>query len=280
MNDITSSSPNRQMPLIEIQFANIRRVEHNGIEFFSLVDLMAVFSDLESRPDVLWRRTSARLTQDGFQHDQKVIKLKLQARDGKMRLTECADGQTVMRIVQSIPSPNAEFVRDWLAGMGYQAYEEARKPEKAVIRRETELEMYDAAGYGQHPAVQLFRKRHQNKETFKCLMTAVDRVCEKPNYSHFVNSEYLALFGEIAANLKIILGSESIRDALPPYQLAILTAAEAGLQLIFEHRDRLTMDEILNIIERHVRPIGKNLKELCDSLGIHHITGQRLIKGG
>ena len=89
----------------------IRRTEQDGKSFYSLVDIMAEFSDLGSRPDVLWKRTRERLEQDGFQLDHAVIKLKLTALDGKKHPTDCADTETCLRIVQSIPSPKAEPLR-------------------------------------------------------------------------------------------------------------------------------------------------------------------------
>ena len=281
MNNLTNSTPNRQMSLFETEFSKIRRVEHEGKEYFSMVDVMAVFSDLETRPDVLWKRTSTRLTQDGFQYDQKVIKLKLKSlKDGKLYATDCADGEAVFRIVQSIPSPTAEPFRQWLAAMGYGAYQEMRNPALAVIRRESEIRKAEAAGYADHPAVKAFRLRNQNIDTFKSLMTAVNRVCERPHYGHLVNAEYMALFGEIASDLKAILKSDSIRNALPNDQLTTLTAAESRLETLLNHYGHMSMDELLEAVDMVIRPMGDDLRKFCDLLGVHHVTGERLLKSG
>ena len=281
MNNLTNSIPNRQMSLIEMQLSNIRRVEYEGVEYFSLVDVMTIFSDLESRPVVLWRRTKQRLEKDGSSVVSQVIQLKLKSpKDGKLYATDCADGETVMRIVQSIPSSSAEDIRQWLASLGYQAYQEMRDPSKAVIRRESELRRYEEAGYADHPAVKLFRQRNQNIDTFKSLMTAVNRVCENPHYGHFVNAEYLALFGEIASDLKTILKTESIRNALPMVQLTTLTAAESRLELVIEHYNSMSMDSLLEIVDQVIRPMGDDLRKFCDLLGVHHVTGERLLKSG
>ena len=89
----------------------IRRTEQDGKSFYSLVDIMAEFSDLGSRPVTLWKRTRERLEQDGFQLYQSVIQLKMLSKDGKRYATDCADAETCLRIVQSIPSPKAEPLR-------------------------------------------------------------------------------------------------------------------------------------------------------------------------
>lgn len=279
MNNLTNSTPNRQMSLLEARFSNIRRVEHEGIEYFSLVDIMAEFSNTKAARQY-WNDTKKRLQKDGFQLSEKILQLKLKSQDGKMYATDCTDGETMFRILQSVPSEQAEDVRQWLASLGYQAYEEERNPAQAVIRRESELRKYEEAGYGQHPAVKLFRQRNQNIDTFKSLMTAVNRVCEKPHYGHFVNAEYLALFGEIASDLKTILKTESIRSALPSAQLTTLTAAETRLEMVIEHYSRMSMDDLLNAVDQTIRPMGEDLRKFCDMLGIHHITGERLITSG
>lgn len=279
MSNLTSSTPNRQMSLIESQFSSIRRIEHEGIEYFSLVDIMSVFSDTKAARQY-WSDTKKRLQKDGFQLSGKILQLKLTAQDGKLRETDCADGETAFRIVQSIPSPMAEDVRQWLASLGYRAYQEECNPALAVIRRESELRKLEASGYADHPAVKLFRQRNQNIDTFKSLMTAVNRVCENPHYGHFVNAEYLALFGEIASDLKTILKTESIRNALPMVQLTTLTAAESRLELVIEHYNRMSMDSLLEIVDQVIRPMGDDLRKFCDLLGVHHITGERLLKSG
>ncbi|MFA5377879.1 MAG: hypothetical protein WC455_19165 [Dehalococcoidia bacterium] len=279
MNNLTNSTPNRQMSLLEARFSNIRRIEHEGIEYFSLVDIMAEFSNTKAARQY-WNDTKKRLQKDGFQLSEKILQLKLKAQDGKLYATDCTDGETMFRIVQSIPSDKAEPVRQWLASLGYGAYQEVRNPALAVIRRETELRRAEDSGYGQHPAVKLFRQRNQNIDTFKSLMTAVNRVCENPHYGHFVNAEYLALFGEIASDLKAILKTESIRNALPMVQLTTLTAAESRLEAVVEHYDHMSMAELLDVVDKIIRPMGKDLRNFCDMLGVHHITGERLITSG
>ncbi len=93
----------------------IRRVSVNGVLYFSLIDIMAEFSDTQTEAKWYWRDTKKRLEQDGFQLGGQVSQLKLKARDGKMRLTDVADAETCLRILQSVPSPKVEPIRQWMA---------------------------------------------------------------------------------------------------------------------------------------------------------------------
>jgi hypothetical protein len=93
----------------------IRRTEVDGVLYFSVIDLMAEFSDTVADAKYYWRDTKKRLEQDGFQVGEKISQLKLPARDGKMRQTDVADAETCLRILQSVPSPKVESIREWMA---------------------------------------------------------------------------------------------------------------------------------------------------------------------
>ena len=101
---------------------------------FSVVDVVATLSN-STNPQVYWRVLKKRLMDEGS--NQTVTNcngFKLMAQDGKMRETDIADVQTLFRIIQSIPSPNAEPFKLWLAKVGYERVEEIEDPEKAVNR--------------------------------------------------------------------------------------------------------------------------------------------------
>lgn len=103
----------------------IRRQWHDGRWFFSVVDVIAVLTDSEA-PRTYWGVLKGRLKAEGAsQLITNCKQLKMLAMDGKMRLTDAADAETMLRIIQSIPSPKAEPVRQWLAHVGAQRLEEA-----------------------------------------------------------------------------------------------------------------------------------------------------------
>jgi DNA-damage-inducible protein D len=74
----------------------------------------------------------------------KIGQLKMKAEDGKMRLTDCANTETLLRIIQSIPSPKAEPFKRWLAQVGYERIQEIEDPELAMKRM---TDTYEAKGY-------------------------------------------------------------------------------------------------------------------------------------
>lgn len=115
---------------------NIRRHWDDKQEkwWFSVVDIITILTN-SSNPQVYWRVLKKRLLDEGANETvTKCNGLKMEAPDGKMRLTDVADTETVFRLIQSIPSPNAEPFKLWLARVGYERVEEAEDPEKAIQR--------------------------------------------------------------------------------------------------------------------------------------------------
>ena len=120
----------------------IRRLYDETTEtwWFSVVDVIKV---LTSQPDTqrasgYWRLLKTRLTKEGSQTVTECNGLKLLAEDGKSRLTDCATAETLLRLVQSVPSPKAEPIKLWLAKVGYERMQEIADPSLALNRaRET-----------------------------------------------------------------------------------------------------------------------------------------------
>ena len=124
----------------------IRRIwdEEQEKWFFSVVDAVAVLTDSQN-PAVYWRVMKKRLIDEGaLETVTKCNGLKMLAADGKMRLTDMADTETMFRLIQSIPSPNAEPFKLWLARVGYERVEETVDPELAIQRA---MQMYLKKGY-------------------------------------------------------------------------------------------------------------------------------------
>lgn len=264
--------PPNQLSLLDLQFSEIRRATVDEMEYFSLVDVMTLFSDMETRPDILWKRTADRLERDGFSVRSNVIKLKLEARDGKFYATDCADGKTVLRIIQSIPSKRAEPVREWLAELGYREMES-----HAARKRQEVIAKHEAAGYGNHPEIQRLKDRDANIAVFKSLKSTIAQCCDQPKWGRIINAEYAAMFGEVAATLETILQAKSVRDNLPSLQLTLLTAAERSLQEVLRQQDRMSSEQIEATIQTVIAPLGDYLRNLCNALNVHHVTGKPLL---
>ncbi|MCL4390016.1 MAG: Bro-N domain-containing protein [Patescibacteria group bacterium] len=111
----------------------IRRlwVEKEEKWYFSVVDVVGALTGSEN-PRKYWNKLAERLRSEGSQSVTKCHQLKLLAPDGKYYLTDAADTETLFRLIQSIPSPNAEPFKLWLARVGYERVEESQDPELAI----------------------------------------------------------------------------------------------------------------------------------------------------
>jgi hypothetical protein len=116
------SSDDRSIAVIEEQAdTTIRRDEVDGIMYFSVIDVIAILTD-SAAPRKYWNAMKARITEEGFlEASTKCRQLKLRASDGKARTTDAADTETLLRIIQSVPSPKAEPIKQWLARVGAKA---------------------------------------------------------------------------------------------------------------------------------------------------------------
>lgn len=124
----------------------VRRIwdEEKELWYFSVVDVIAVLTDSDN-PQVYWRVMKKRLLDEGSNETvTKCNGLKMMAPDGKMRLTDVADTETLLRLIQSIPSPKAEPFKLWLAKVGYERIEETEDPELAFDRA---MKTYLQKGY-------------------------------------------------------------------------------------------------------------------------------------
>lgn len=113
----------------------VRKIWHDDRWFFSIIDIVAILTDA-SNPRRYWSDLKIKLTQEGIQNElyENIVQLKLIAPDGKMRETDCADTETILRIIQSVPSPRAEPFKVWLAKVGYERMREVANPEIALNR--------------------------------------------------------------------------------------------------------------------------------------------------
>ena len=98
----------------------VRREIHNNEWWFSVIDSIKVLTGTD-RPRKYWSDLKTKLIKEGYREvSDKIGQLKLRAPDGKLRETDCGNTETILRIVQSIPSPKAEPFKRWLARVGYE----------------------------------------------------------------------------------------------------------------------------------------------------------------
>jgi hypothetical protein len=132
--------------LVVFQDKEIRRVLHQDEWHFSIIDVVEVLSG-SSIPKRYWSDLKKKLVNEGFAEAyEKIVRLKMPAPDGKFRETDCANTESLFRIIQSIPSPKAEPFKRWLAKVGYERVQEIEDPELATARTR---ELYRAKGYSE-----------------------------------------------------------------------------------------------------------------------------------
>ena len=134
----------QQNKIIIFENQNIRRVWYNEDWYFSVVDVVEVLAN-STKPRDYWYKMKTRVEiEDGIQLSTICLQLKLESIDGKKYLTDCANTEGLLRIIQSIPSPRAEPFKQWLAKVGYERILEIEDPELATKRTR---ELYKSKGY-------------------------------------------------------------------------------------------------------------------------------------
>ena len=122
----------------------IRKTIHKNEWWFSIIDVIEVLTGSD-RPRKYWSDLKKKLILEGYgEVSEKIGQLKMKAPDGKMRLTDCANTETMFRIIQSIPSPKAEPFKRWLAKVGYERVQEIEDPDLGTKRTKA---LYKAKGY-------------------------------------------------------------------------------------------------------------------------------------
>ena len=111
--------------------------------YISIVDLVGVLSKSD-RPRKYWSDLKSKLKQEGNEVSEKIGQLKLKSQDGKYRLTDVCDIEEMFRIIESIPSKNAEPIKQWLAKLGSERIDEVFDPSISVQRA---IDLYRAKGY-------------------------------------------------------------------------------------------------------------------------------------
>ncbi|MEI6704778.1 MAG: Bro-N domain-containing protein [Deltaproteobacteria bacterium] len=214
---------------------HIRKIMHEGEWWFSVIDIVEVLSG-SSIPKRYWSDLKNKLVSEGFTETyEKIVRLKMIAPDGKMRLTDCASTETMFRIIQSIPSPKVEPLKRWLAKIGRERIEEIENPELSMERMQA---LYEQKGY----------PKEWIDKRMRGIAVRQDLTDEWKNRGASTSLEYAILTNEImqgAFDLKVDdykqvkgLTRENLRDHMNDIELILTMLAEATTTKL--HRDRDT----------------------------------------
>jgi len=133
----------KENKIIVFENRKIRRLWHDGEWYFSVVDIIVALT-ASSNPRNYWNMLKKMEAEHGIELSTFCVQLKLEAPDRKLRETDCANTESLFRIIQSIPSKKAEPFKRWLAKVGYERIREIENPELAQERMK---ELYKKKGY-------------------------------------------------------------------------------------------------------------------------------------
>ena len=209
--------------------------------YFSIIDIVLVLTDSKN-PRRYWSDLKIKLTNDeGFcQLYEKIVQLKLKAPDGKNRKTDCADVETLLRIVQSIPSKKAEPVKLWLAKVGYERMKEMTDPSPAIDRaRET----YKSLGRSDKWIQQRFSGQEtRNKLTDYWKEHEISESEEFAILTNIIHKEWSGLSVKEHKSLKG-LKSQNLRDHMSEAELLFTALAELSTRQVAENNNAIGMKE-------------------------------------
>lgn len=209
--------------------------------FFSIVDVVTVLTDNDSQGGrKYWNKLAQRLKEEGNETVTNCHQLKLQAEDGKLRLTDVADTEQLLRLVQSIPSKKAEPFKLWLAKVGYQRIEETEDPELAFNRA---MQTYLRKGYSKEWINQRLKTIEVRKElTDEWGRVGIDK---QSDYAILTNEITKAWAGKTVKEYKQFksLKKENLRDNMTNIELILNMLAEATTKEISEKEDPSTFDD-------------------------------------
>ncbi len=212
--------------LVVFEGMKIRRLWDDDKEkwWFSVIDVIAVLSESANARNY-WKVLKFRLNKEGSQLVTKCNQLKIKSSDGKFYLTDTADTETLLRLIQSIPSPKAEPFKLWLARVGYERIEEAEDPEKAIQRA---MQFYLKRGYSKN----WVNQRLKSIEIRKDLTDEWENrgVSQKDEFAILTDDITFAWAGMKTKHYKKYKGlkKENLRDNMTNLELVLNMLAEVS----------------------------------------------------
>ena len=236
--------------------------------YFSIVDVIAVLTD-SANPQVYWRVLKKRLLAEGNETVTNCNGLKMQAPDGKMRMTDVADTEQLFRLIQSIPSPKAEPFKQWLAQVATERLDEMQDPELSIDRA---LEQYMKLGYSENWINQRMKsieirkeltdewKKRGMKEGVQ-FATLTDIITKA--WSDKTTKEYKILKG---------LKKENLRDNMTNTELILNMLAEASTKDISQAVEPKNYEESKDVAKQGGNVAKVARKELENKTGKRVVT--------
>lgn len=239
--------------------------------YFSVIDVVAVLTD---QPDYqaarnYWKVTKKRLKDEGNETVTACNQLKMTASDGKKRLTDVADTEQLLRIIQSIPSPKAEPFKLWLAQVGRERIEETIDPELTIDRA---LETYLKKGYSREWINQRLQAIQVRKElTDEWDARGVQKGVEYAILTDEISRAWSGMSTRQYKNLKG-LKKENLRDNMTTLELVLNMLAEATTTEISKQKAPSKFSENMAVAREGGEAAGIARKAVEERTGVPVIT--------
>ena len=238
--------------------------------YFSVVDVVAVLTDSVD-PAAYWRKLKQRLKAEGNETVTNCHGLKMTAPDGKKRLTDVADAEQLLRIIQSIPSPKAEPFKLWLAQVGREHIEETIDPELTIERA---LETYLKKGYTREWINQRLQAIQVRKElTDEWDAHGVQKGVEYAILTDEISRAWSGMSTRQYKNLKG-LKKENLRDNMTTLELVLNMLAEATTTEISKQKSPGTFSENIDVARAGGKVAGDARKAIESQTGAPVITSK------
>lgn len=228
--------------------------------YFSVVDVIKALTGSE-RPRKYWNDLKIKLLQEGSQLSENIGQLKMEASDGKMRLTDVLDTEGIFRLIESVPSPNAEPFKLWLAKLGRREIDNVFDPSKGIDKM---IDYYLRKGYDLGWIESRIRAIINRKKLTN--IWKENGIVEEYEYAILTNEIYKEWSGMKASEYKEYKGirKESLRDNMTDIEIALTDLGEAATrELAKEHKPSGLKEN--KSIAKHGGEVAKVAKENLES---------------
>ena len=226
--------------------------------YISIVDLVGVLSESEN-PRKYWNKLKQRLKEEGNETVTNCHQLKLRAQDGKYRLTDVTDIEGMFRIIEAIPSKNAEPIKQWLAKLGKERIDEVFDPSITIQRA---IDMYRAKGYDEDWIIKRIKgiqDRKKLNDTWKN-----GGVTEEVEFAILTNDIYKEWSGMTAKEYKEYKGlrKESLRDNMSELEVALADIGELTTRKLAEKYKPIGLEENRKIAKQGGQVANNTRKDI------------------
>ncbi|MDR0779286.1 MAG: Bro-N domain-containing protein [Pseudomonadales bacterium] len=253
----------RKIKLFESRQVRAEWDEDKEIWWFSVVDIVAALTE-SADPAAYWRKLKQRLKEEGNETVTNCHGLRMQAADGKLRLTDVADTEQILRLIQSIPSKKAEPFKLWLAQVGSERIDETVDPELSINRA---IQNYRRLGYSEN----WINQRIKSVEVRKSLTDEWDKsgVQRGTQYATLTDLMSKTWSGMTTREYKRYKGlkKENLRDNMTNTELVLNMLAEVAATDISLVRNPRGLDEATTVAEEGAKTAKAARDQLEKSTG-------------